>query len=102
VGVYDGRIFDSGISLSAGKKTNVTLRFFKHNFNSPEDGELVGEKDFVIGANNPLTKMVRGDFSISNADLCVVVSDDPVGAISYHVFDRDLPVRYAAFPSMPG
>jgi hypothetical protein len=102
VGAYDGRLFDSGVELSSNETTNVTLRFFRQRPNAAEPGELVGERDFRIGANNPFTKMVRGDFGIRDADLCVVVSDSPVGSLSYHVFDRDLPVRYAAFPSLPG
>lgn len=102
VGVYEGIRFDSGIQVIAGEKTRAEFRFYRGAATGQDDGIFVTSREVVLGPENPRNWMVHGDWDVESADLCKVISDRPVSAISYHVFPSDLPVRYASFPAMDG
>ena len=90
---------DTGVFLSAGKTAHVKIHLFKQQVPSSVTGELQDSKSITLGAFNPLTEMVRGNWHIQEADLAVVTSDVPIVCCAVWV-TKDGEYQYTGFPGL--
>jgi len=80
---------DTGLFLSATQKAEVKLSLFKQRVPSSDEGELQDVKTLTLGAYNPITKMVKGNWHVE-ADLALIVSDKPIACCAVWVTKETL------------